>query len=148
MEAIAAVLPEALFIAIHRDLTDNARSILDARMGVTGAYDAWWSVEPPGIERIRQLPTHEQAVEQVRALNALVERVESSIGSERVLHLAYEDLCSDTHTELERVTAFAAAHGSELGERGDVPATFLEGDGDNPVSPELEAALVGYVERL
>lgn len=148
MEAIAAALPEALFIAIHRDLTDNARSILDARMGVTGAYDAWWSVEPPGIERLLQLPAHEQVVEQVRALDALVARVEASIGPERVLHLAYEDLCTDTHAELERVAAFAAAHGCELGERGEVPANFLEGDGDNAVSPELEEALVGYVERL
>jgi hypothetical protein len=148
MGAIAAALPEALFIAIHRDLTDNARSILDARMGVTGAYDAWWSVEPPGIERLLQLPTHEQAVEQVRRLDALVERVEAAIGSQRVLHLAYEDLCTDAHAELERVAAFAAAHGCELGERGDVPASFLEGDGDNPVSPELEEALVGYVEHL
>lgn len=147
MEAIAAALPEALFIAIHRDLTDNARSILDARMGVAGAYDGWWSVEPPGIERLRQLPTHEQAVEQVRVLDALVERVEASIGSDRVLHLAYEDLCADPHAELARIAAFAAGHGTQLGERGEVPASFVPGEGDNPVSPELEEALVGYVGR-
>jgi hypothetical protein len=148
IEAIAAALPEALFIAIHRDLTDNARSILDARMGVTGAYDAWWSVEPPGLERLLQLPAHEQVVEQVRALDALVARVEASIGPERVLHLAYEDLCAEPRAQLERIAAFAAAHGCELGDRGEVPATFLEGEGDNAVPPELEEALVGYVERL
>jgi hypothetical protein len=145
MEAIAAALPEALFIAIHRDLADNARSILDARMGVTGGYDDWWSVEPPGIERLRELPTHEQAVEQVRALDSLVAQVEESIGSDRVLHLSYEDLCANPHAELARIAAFVAEHGSKLEERGEVPASFQPGEGDNPVTPELEEALVGYV---
>jgi hypothetical protein len=28
-----------------------------------------------------------------------------------------------------------------------VPASFVPGEGDNPVTPELEEALVGYVER-
>ena len=147
MEAIAAALPEALFLAIHRDLADNARSILDARMGVTGAYEGWWSVEPPEIERLRELPPHEQAVEQVRTLDALVARVEASIGNGRVLHLSYEDLCADPRAELERIAAFAAGHGCELGVRGEVPASFVPGEGDNPVTPELEKALVGYVER-
>lgn len=145
--AIAAALPEALFIDIHRDLTTNARSLLESRQGVAGSYDAWWSVEPPGIERLRELPAHEQVVEQVRALEALVAQVETAIGPERVLHLAYEDLCADPHAELERIAAFAAAHGRELGERGEVPTSFPP-DGGGTVSPELEEALVSYVARL
>jgi hypothetical protein len=28
-----------------------------------------------------------------------------------------------------------------------VPASFVPGEGDNPVTPELEEALVGYVGR-
>jgi hypothetical protein len=148
MEAIAAALPEALFLAIHRGLTDNARSILDARLRVTGGYDAWWSVEPPEVERLRQLPAHEQVVEQIRALDALVARVEDSIGPERVLHVAYEDLCADPRAQLERVAAFTAAHGCELGERGQVPASFPPGGGADTLPPELEEALLAYLERL
>ena len=147
MEAIAAALPEALFIAIHRGLVANARSLLDGRLRVAGSYDTWWSVEPPGIERLLQLPAHEQVVEQVRALDALVARVEASIGSDRVLHLAYEDLCADPRAQLERIAAFAAAHGCELGERGAIPASFPQRSG-NTLSPELDEALLGYVERL
>ena len=148
MDALAAALPEALFIAIHRDLAANARSLLAARLRVAGAYDAWWSVEPPGIERLRQLPAHEQVVEQVRALDALVARVEASIGHERVLHLAYEDLCADPRAELERIAAFAARHGCELGERGEVPASFRRRGGGSTLPPGLEKALLGYVEGL
>jgi hypothetical protein len=148
MDALASALPEALFIAIHRDLAANARSLLAGRKRVAGAYDTWWSVEPPGIERLLQLPAHEQVVEQVRALDALVARVEASIGPERVLHLAYEDLCADPPAQLERIRAFAAAHGCELGERGEVPANFRQHGGASTLPPELEEALLEYVERL
>ena len=148
MEAIAAALPEALFIAIHRDLLANARSLLDGRKHVTGGYDNWWSVEPPGIEHLQQLPAHEQVVEQVRALDALVARVEASIGPERVLHLAYEDLCADPQAQLERIAAFAAAHDCELGDRGEVPASFPQRDGGSTLPPELEDALLAYTEHV
>lgn len=147
MDAIAAALPEALFVAVHRDLAANARSLLDARLRVTGAYESWWSAEPPGIERLLQLPPEEQVVEQVRRLDALVAEVEAKIGSERVLHLAYEDLCADPRAQLERIAAFAAGHDCELGERGEVPASFPERDGGTTLPPELEEALRGYMER-
>ena len=147
MGAIAGALPEALFIAIHRDLTTNARSLLESRMDVAGAYDTWWSVEPPGIERLRQLPAHEQVVEQVRELDALVAQVETSIGPERVLHLTYEDLCADPRTQLERIASFATAHGCDLDARGEVPVSFPL-DMGGTVSPELEEALLGYVQHL
>ena len=148
MEAIGATLPEALFIAVHRDLPANARSLLHARLLSAGSYDTWWSVEPPEVERLLQLPAHEQVVEQVRALDALVARAEAAIGSERVLHLAYEDLCADTRGQLERIAVFAAAHGCELGERGEVPASFPQRDTSSTLPPELEDALDRYVERL
>jgi hypothetical protein len=148
MDAIAAALPEALFIVVHRDLAANARSLLDARMRVTGAYETWWSVEPPGIERLLQLPAEEQVVEQVRALDALVAQVEASIGCERVLHVSYEDLCADPHAQLERIAAFTAGHGCELGERGEVPTSFPNRDGSGRLPPELDEALLGYLDRL
>jgi sulfotransferase family protein len=147
MEAIAAALPEALFVAVHRDLAANARSLLDGRLRVAGAYDAWWSVEPPGIERLLQLSPEEQVVEQVRELDALVARVEASIGSDRVLHLAYEDLCADPRGQLDRIAAFVARHGCELGERGEVPESFPQRDASSTLPPELDAALRGYLER-
>ena len=147
IDAIAAALPEALFIAIHRDLAANARSLLDGRLHVAGSPEAWWSVEPPGVEHLRRLPAHEQVVEQIRALDDLVARVEASIGPERVLHVVYEDICADPRGQLERIAAFAAAHGCKLGERGEVPASFPRRDGGT-LPAELEDALLGYVERL
>jgi len=63
--AIAAALPEALFIVVHRDLTDNARSLLVARRSVTGSYERWWSAEPPGYETLLGLTPEQQVVGQV-----------------------------------------------------------------------------------
>ena len=148
MDAIAAALPEALFVAIHRDLGANARSLLAGRPRAVGSYEAWWSVEPPDIERLRSLPPHEQVVEQVRSLDALVGRIQAKIGPERVLHISYEQLCADPHGELARIAAFASAHGCELGERGEVPGTFDPSEGVDRLPPELEQALADYVRRL
>lgn len=148
MDAIAAALPEALFVAIHRDLRANARSLLAGRPHAVGSYEAWWSVEPPDIERLRSLPPHEQVVEQVRSLDALVAQIERKIGSERVLHISYEELCADAHGQLARIAAFAAAHGCELGERGNVPGTFDRSEGADPLPPELERALADYADGV
>jgi hypothetical protein len=148
MDAIAATLPDALFIVVHRDLAANARSLLNARMRVAGAYEAWWSVEPPGIDGLLQLPAEEQVVEQVRALDALVARIEASIGSERVLHVSYEDLCANPHAQLERIAAFTAGHGCELGDRGEVPTSFPDRDGSRTLPPQLDEALLDYLDRL
>jgi Sulfotransferase family len=148
MDALAATLPEALFIAIHRDLAANARSLLAGRPHAVGSYDAWWSVEPPEIERLRELPPQEQVVEQVRSLDALIDRIERAIGSERVLHLSYEKLCADPHAELDRVAAFAASHGDMLGERGEVPHAFSPSEGVDELPAELDQALLDYVRRV
>jgi hypothetical protein len=148
VDALAATLPEALFIAIHRDLTANARSLLAGRPQAVGSYDAWWSVEPPEIERLRELPPHEQVVEQVRSLDALVDRLERTIGTDRVLHLSYEQLCADPHAELDRVAAFAASHGTTLGKRGEVPDAFPPSERADELPAELEQALFDYVRRV
>ena len=67
LEPIAHALPEALFVVMHRDQIENARSILAGRMRRSGDYAAWWSAEPPGIEEIRRLSPVRQVVEQLRA---------------------------------------------------------------------------------
>ena len=45
LEVIEHFLPEARYIVIHRDLRDNAASLLNSRASHFGTYDRWWSVE-------------------------------------------------------------------------------------------------------
>jgi hypothetical protein len=124
---LAAALPEALFVVVRRDEADTAASILAGRRAVHADESEWWSVEPPQLERLRALPPEEQALEQVRAIESLVEETKEEIGRERFLDLRYEELCADTHRALGSIAAFAERHGVDLRIRRDVPARFEPG---------------------
>lgn len=124
---LAAALPEALFVFVRRDETDTAASILAGRRSVNADESDWWSVEPPEIERLRSLPPREQVLEQVRAVESLVDQAREEIGRDRFLDVRYEDVCADTHRALESVATFAERHGVALRIRRDVPARFEPG---------------------
>jgi hypothetical protein len=124
---LAAALPEALFLVVRRDEADTAASILAGRRTVHADESEWWSVEPPQLERLRALPPEEQVLEQVRAIESLVDEAKEEIGRDRFLDLRYEEICADTHRALESVAEFAARHGVGLGIRREVPARFEPG---------------------
>jgi len=124
---LGAALPEALFVFVRRDEADTAASILAGRRAVNADESTWWSVEPPQIERLRTLPPQEQVLEQVRAVESLVDEAREEIGRDRFLDVQYEDLCADTHRALEVVRDFAERHGVALRVRRDVPARFEPG---------------------
>ena len=121
---LGTALPEALFLVVQRDLDDNVASILAARLAVRGDEAAWWSAEPPEVERLRALPPREQAAGQVRGVSAAIDAERESLGRERFLDVRYERLCADTHGVLAEISEFASAHGLALAGRRPVPASF------------------------
>ena len=141
---IGAALPEARFLYVRRDLEDNAQSLLAARRRIHGDYATWWSVEPPEIERLRSLAPHEQVVEQVRAVEAVIEADRDRLGAERFLELRYEDVCDDPRRALRDVADFAGAGGIALLPRREVPERF-DRPGRSSIEPDLQAALADYV---
>ena len=143
---IAAALPEAVFVVVRRDLVANAASLLAARRAVHGDHASWWSAEPPGIEELRALPPHEQVVEQVRRIEALVERDQEAIGSERFLVLRYEQLCADAESSMRAVAELAERNGFRLERRRPIPAEFRR-SGELQIDGELHERIVEYVER-
>jgi hypothetical protein len=145
LEPIAAALPEALFLVIERDLLDNARSLLASRMRRSGGYAEWWSAEPPGIERLRDLPPERQVVEQVRGIAAAIASAREGIGADRFLNLRYESLCEDPVATTAAIDEFCALHGKHLKVRGEIPARFDRAPGA-AIDDELESALARYVQ--
>jgi hypothetical protein len=121
---IGAALPEALFIVVRRNLVDNATSLLAARRQIHGDYSRWWSAEPPEIERLRELPAHEQVVEQVRTIEALIDRDRERLGGDRFLEVRYEELCDDPRATMASIHEFAGRRGVSLKQRGVVPQRF------------------------
>lgn len=142
---LAAALPEALFVVVRRELVANAASLLAGRYRRSGDYGRWWSAEPPGIERLRALPPHEQVVEQVRAVEALIRADAGRIGEARFLVVRYEDICADTHGTLGNLLEFARLGGIVLRTRGQVPAAFSPREAP-ALDDDLRRRLVEYVE--
>lgn len=147
LHPIADALPEALFVIVRRELADHARSLLAARKRARGSHAEWFSAEPPEIDELRALPPHEAVVEQIRCIEALIERDRRAVGRDRFHDVRYEDLCADVASQLAAIVAFTRDHGTLLSPRADVPASF------NAVSrPALDAHLEGqlqaYVSRL
>jgi LPS sulfotransferase NodH len=146
LEPIGAALPEALFVVIHRDLVATASSLLAGRKAIFGDYGHWWSAEPPEIDELRSLPPEQQVVEQVRRIEALIERDRERLGGKRFLELRYEELCADPDASLDAVAGLVERNGSRLTRRRQVEAKF---DPSDPASlpPELHERLVDYVAR-
>lgn len=141
---LGTTLPEALFVVIRRDVVANAASLLAGRLERSGDYARWWSAEPPGIETLRTLPPHEQVVEQIRAIDAVIRAASDTLGPARFHDLSYEALCEDTRGTLAALRDFAAAHGVELRPRAEVPTQFEVMNAPR-LEAELLARLTGYV---
>jgi hypothetical protein len=140
---IAAALPEVLFIVVERDLLTNARSLLAGRMRRSGDYAAWWSAEPPGIERLRSLPPEQQVVEQIRLIAETIAADRESIGAARFLNVSYESLCDDPRMTMDAIETFCARQGTQLTTRAEIPARFDRSSGA-PIDAGLESALERY----
>ena len=139
-------LHEALFIVTSRELLNNARSILAARQKTFGSYSRWWSVEPPGFEQLQELPAHEQVVQQIHAIQRVINCGRKEIGCERFFDITYEDFCADTSATLRSLKTFLAHHGVRLRPRGEIPAYFpLSTAGQLP--EPLEKQLRDFVNR-
>jgi hypothetical protein len=127
LEPLGEVFPEAIFLVVQRDLADNVASILSARRSMRGDEAAWWSAEPPGVDRLRGRPPEAQAEGQVRGIHELINSARQRLGGDRFLDIAYEHLCADTHAVLSEISAFASGHGLELALRRAVPPSFEAG---------------------
>lgn len=144
LEPIANALPEALFVRIRRDLLATAVSLLAGRKALFGDYAHWWSSEPPEVERLRALPPEQQVVEQVRSIDALIDRARDEIGEERFCELTYESVCEDTPAALSVIAALAERNGFRLDPRMEVPSSF-DPSTPGPIDPALHERLVAYV---
>lgn len=140
---IAEALPEALFVVTKRDEVAMALSLLAARKERYGTYERWLSMEPPNFEALKQLPCHEQVIEQIRSIYELIDAERAKIGGSRFVDVAYESFCSDTYAILEALADFFAENGVSVQRRGEVPKTF-ECRGYSEVESKLRDKLVAY----
>ncbi|MCW2921747.1 MAG: hypothetical protein JWL76_1621 [Thermoleophilia bacterium] len=139
--ALAAALPEARFVLIERDLTDNARSLLVGR-GKRGDLCTWWGARPTGVEQVEHRAPAEQVVWQAREVHDVARRALGELPPERTLHVTYDELCAAPRDLVDRVATWLAATGTPIERRpgAQVPEEFAR-RGGGELDAELEAAL-------
>ena len=144
LRAIAAALPEALFLVSQRDPLAIGHSLLEARRK-RASYEEWLSFEPPGIDELKRRPPHEQVLETILRSYELLRADAAAIGRERFLDVRYDELCSSPHAGVARVAAFAGLATRE-GWRNRVPILFPP-PRPKRSSPEIHDALIAYHDR-
>jgi len=147
IEPIVDTLPGSLFVVVERDLLDNAQSILKGRQETGGSYEPWWSVPPPNVEELRQLPPVQQVVEQIRSIYQLLERdIDRFDLEERTFRIRYEEFCADVHGTLDAFEAFMRRHGVPLERRFTVPQSFKVSRG-HKIPKKMYAHLINYLQH-
>lgn len=111
VEALAAALPEAVFVVVERDVFATAASILTAR-DRAGAR-AWWSLPVPGYEALQSQSRERQAVAQVVRTYHGIDTAMAVLGREPV-RVCYESLCDDPAGTLSGLRATLLARGVRL----------------------------------
>lgn len=148
IQAIAKYVPEALFIVIHRDEIDNGHSLLEVRKKVHGDYASWWSMEPQAVEELKNLPAHQQVIEQVRHIHSTIKKdlMLSDVGPSRCFNLHYEALCGDPAGVMDQLQEFFEANGCQVGRLGAAPEPF-DRRREVRIDSNLYAAMAQYVQQ-
>lgn len=137
LPAVAAHLPEALFVHVERDPFFNAQSLLRARRTFHGSESRWYSTRPPGAADFDDRDPLEQVAGQVGLDNAAIRAGCAGLPADRSIHVAYEDFCADTGALWGAVRERFAARGAELPVEHAAPRAF---ETTNRVTLEPERA--------
>lgn len=144
LEPIASILPEALFIVIRRNEVDNAHSLLEGRKKIYGNYTQWWSAEPPAVEQLKQLLPHEQVVEQIYHMYALIDKHRQVIGPEKFIEIQYEAFCDDVVGTLRKIEQFLTVHNLFPNTYPNKVPTHFERRNEIRIDAELYEKMVAY----
>lgn len=103
LPALQRIFPDAKFVQIKRNPVDVAASLLQIRRKKN---INWWSAMPSSIELLHDLPEIESVVGQVFGIEDDIKRDLSLLPLAQQLVLTYDDLCSDTHSVVSKISDF------------------------------------------
>jgi hypothetical protein len=149
MEAFTRELPGSVFVCIRRDPLMEALSIHQARLAYHDDPKAWWSMQPPGVDRLLDLSPERQIAGQIHGLRSLFARQIGVMGEQAMaVTLDYEDLYTRPQAVFDEIVAAAArTAGEPLAARGSLPQmrpAKQPGQYDRALVARLESALAEY----
>jgi hypothetical protein len=104
LQSIREIFPEALFITVHREPIETARSILLYRRKYQ--RHPWWSVMPREIDSLLDLPDVAQVCNQVYYLEKNMTDDLGLFPTDQSLSIQYRTLCECPQQELNRIEDF------------------------------------------
>lgn len=140
-----SILDSVLFLHTTRDVTENAQSLLAARVKYFGSESEWFSVRPPGYQKMLAWDPAEQVVGQVHATNASIEAESRSIAPQRYLQVDYRSFCLEPARVYKQVRQKLQEQGQSL------PADYSGPLGFQPQSysnDQLAGSLPAAVEKV
>ena len=124
LRPIVSAIPEALFIVLNREISANAASIIKTREHYFQDRNVWWSMKPPGWESCISQPPEVQAVEQINLVQKTIKNGLANVSSHRILHIKYDQFCSSTEDEIQKVINFIRPYGDISRSNRSVPKNF------------------------
>lgn len=114
VSALAANVPEALFLYLDRDPSAAAWSLLRARERMHGDAAIWYSFATPNRAALQSLPAPQQVMGQVNTIRRDIQHQLSELPPNRSLSLEYAELCEAPEDCFGKLRALYAAHGVAL----------------------------------
>ncbi len=105
LDAVAATVPSARIVILHRDPRFVVQSLVRGQSDRHTPADRWEGVRPPGYSDQGSLDAVRHTAWQVSALTALLQKGRCRFTPDHIAELTYESLCSEPHTQLSRLAA-------------------------------------------
>jgi hypothetical protein len=150
LASIAEHVPSACFLRIRRDPLAVALSILSARERERGSTGSWWSIRPPGWQRMQREPPESQVAWQVLQVERALDRSLPAVGPRRGFSIEYAQL---TEAPTETLGTIAAHFGLALRWGGvhqglDVRRHRRAGAGGDPRAERVREAFAQWRESF
>jgi hypothetical protein len=97
---INRAFPDAKIVFVRRDPRFVTRSILKARKKVGIPANQWWSIMPPNVKDLLQLPEPEMCAAQVYYLERQIDEDLKLFPADNVRVVHYQELCEETVRQL------------------------------------------------
>jgi len=124
LSMLRKIFPSALFLFVSRETEANVSSLLRAREKHTGTRATWFSVEPPGFERLIDESPERQVAGQVILTNKHISRELDDIPQDNKYAYLYEELCQSPQGWLDQVADRLIRLGGRPGRRLPVATSF------------------------
>ncbi len=136
LQHLAAAMPTARFVHIHRSPLDVALSLYRMRVRCYGDARKWWSLRPRDVDL--SAPPEVQIADQIAQAKSAISQAATEVGPLRWMEVSYDDLCADPHSVVRAVSRLI---GTELA-TAELPGHFSASrTADAPLEDKLRTEL-------